>query len=50
MDAGVDVRQVTGVMAITAVIVTIVWILFYIPNISRVDGVVSAEVQTGTVD
>ena len=50
MDAGVDVRQVTGVMAITAVIVTMVWILFYIPNISRVDGVVSAEVQTGTVD
>ena len=45
MDAGLDVRQVTGISALTAVLVIIIWLFFYTANISRVDRIVAADAQ-----
>ena len=43
MDAGLDVRQVTGIMAATAVLVIIIWLFFYTANIARVENIVAAD-------
>ena len=46
MDAGMDVRQVTAVSALTATLIIIIWLFFYTANITRVDRIVAADTPT----
>ena len=48
LDAGLNARQATFVMALTAVGIFLVWTVFYMKNLARVEGIVAGENQVGT--